>query len=107
MAVISETAWPGRLNETQVAKVVSQALPPANYRGKRVLLIVPDHTRTAPVGLLFKSIFAQLGERLDAERQFLADHGSNPGREMHLFYAAGRVMVDLSAEICPWRIFRL
>lgn len=77
MAVISETAWPGRLNETRVAKVVSQALPPANYRGKRVLLIVPDHTRTAPVGLLFKSIFAQLGE-VTSELDVLVALGTHP-----------------------------
>jgi nickel-dependent lactate racemase len=40
---------------------VAQALPAANYKGKRILLIVPDHTRTAPVGLLFKTIFKQIG----------------------------------------------
>jgi len=28
----------------------------------RVLVIVPDATRTAPVGLLFKSLFQQIGE---------------------------------------------
>ncbi len=44
-------------------------------------------------------VFAQLGESLDADRQFLADHGWNPGREMRLFYAAERVMADLAAEI--------
>ena len=32
-----------------------------DYRGKRVLLIVPDGTRTAPVGLLFKALHEQIG----------------------------------------------
>ncbi|MCZ7640139.1 MAG: hypothetical protein M5U12_31245 [Verrucomicrobia bacterium] len=27
-----------------------------------MLLIIPDHTRTAPVGLMFKALHAQLGE---------------------------------------------
>ena len=62
MNVISKSSWPGKLTEAQVTEVVAQALPSENYRGKRVLMIVPDHTRTAPVGLLFKKIFAQIGE---------------------------------------------
>ena len=61
MTLVSQSAWPGRLTEAEVAEVVVQALPAASYHGKRVLLIVPDHTRTAPVGLLFKNIFGQIG----------------------------------------------
>jgi nickel-dependent lactate racemase len=44
-----------------VADIISQTSKPAAYRGKRILLIVPDGTRTAPVGLLFKELFKQLG----------------------------------------------
>jgi nickel-dependent lactate racemase len=51
----------GKVSELEAAHLVAQALPVAEYQGKRVLLIVPDHTRTAPVGLMFKSIFAQIG----------------------------------------------
>ncbi len=50
-----------KVSEAQVAQLVAQALPAAHYHDKRILLIVPDHTRTAPVGLLFKTIFAQIG----------------------------------------------
>ena len=32
-----------------------------DYRNKRILLIVPDGTRTAPVGLMFKSLHGQIG----------------------------------------------
>jgi len=49
------------VTDAQVTELVAQALPVADYRDKRILLIVPDHTRTAPVGLLFKNIFAQIG----------------------------------------------
>ncbi|HMO66385.1 MAG TPA: lactate racemase domain-containing protein, partial [Verrucomicrobiota bacterium] len=38
------------------------ACPAAEQRGRRVLLIVPDGTRTAPVGLLFRALFAEFGE---------------------------------------------
>lgn len=45
-----------------VRTLVAEALPEANVRGQRLLLIVPDHTRTAPVGMLFKAIHEQVGE---------------------------------------------
>ena len=43
------------------AEAVARACPPEAYRGKRVLLIVPDGTRTAPIGLIFKALFSQIG----------------------------------------------
>jgi len=44
-----------------VRTVVATACSPDSYRGKRVLLIVPDGTRTAPIGLVFKELFHELG----------------------------------------------
>ncbi len=45
----------------QVMEVVTKALPADAYNGKRVLLVIPDGTRTAPVGLLFKAIHKAIG----------------------------------------------
>ncbi|MDB6067695.1 MAG: hypothetical protein JWR26_3903 [Pedosphaera sp.] len=50
----------GEVTAEQVAEVMLQACPPANYRDKKVLLIVPDGTRTAPVGLLFQTLHHQI-----------------------------------------------
>ncbi len=59
---ISQTAPAGgSVSDAQVAEVVSQACPAKDYRGKKVLLIVPDGTRTAPVGLLFKTLHREIG----------------------------------------------
>jgi nickel-dependent lactate racemase len=54
------------LTSGQVAELVAQACPAKDYRGKRVLLIVPDGTRTAPVGLLFKALHEQIAEAAKA-----------------------------------------
>src|SRR5881394_2389517 len=51
----------GHLGEEQVREIVAQALSPLGLVGKRVLLIVPDSTRTAPVGLLFRVIHDLIG----------------------------------------------
>jgi nickel-dependent lactate racemase len=49
------------LSETQVRAIAEQALAPLGLAGKKVLLIVPDSTRTAPVGLLFRVIHELIG----------------------------------------------
>ena len=53
--------YPTPLTRSDVAQRVAAACPTESFRGKRVLLIVPDGTRTAPIGLVFESIFAQIG----------------------------------------------
>lgn len=55
------------LTPEEVRESVADALVPLALTNRRVLLIVPDATRTAPVGLLFRAIYDTLGEaaRLD------------------------------------------
>src|SRR5215208_2398703 len=61
MNVVSKSAFPGKLIDSEVAEIVAKSCPAESYRGKRVLVIVPDHTRTAPVGLLFQTLHRQIG----------------------------------------------
>jgi nickel-dependent lactate racemase len=54
---------PNRMvSRAQVAELIARTCPHANYRGNRVLVIVPDGTRTAPVGLVFQELHRQIGE---------------------------------------------
>src|SRR5262250_2128245 len=55
------TTEKGSLGALQVAEVVVRSCPEEAYRDKRVLLIVPDGTRTAPVGTMFKALHACIG----------------------------------------------
>ena len=50
-----------RVTAPQLTAVVEKACPAADYRDQRVLLIVPDGTRSGPVGDLFKALHGQLG----------------------------------------------
>jgi lactate racemase len=45
----------------QAVELVQRTCPSGNYENRRVLLIVPDGTRTAPVGLLFRALHEQIG----------------------------------------------
>ena len=49
------------LTAAQVAECVAQACPAKDYRGRKILLIVPDATRTAPVDWFFRALHAQIG----------------------------------------------
>ena len=50
----------GQVTGEQVAEILAQACPAKNYHGKKILLIVPDGTRTAPIGLLFQTLHRQI-----------------------------------------------
>lgn len=54
------------LGEPEVREIAAPALAAAGLAGKRVLLIVPDSTRTAPVGLMFRVIHDLIGEQTAA-----------------------------------------
>jgi lactate racemase len=57
----NESATGRYVTEHQVRETVGRALMPLALAGKKVLLIVPDSTRTAPVGLLFRTIHDLIG----------------------------------------------
>ncbi len=62
MSALSHIASPGQLlNAEQVRILVGRALPVVDFTGKRVLLIVPDATRSCPLGMLFAAVHEQLG----------------------------------------------
>jgi nickel-dependent lactate racemase len=48
------------LSSREVRDWIAAHLPRAEFRDKRVLLIVPDATRTAPLPLLFDAVYQQL-----------------------------------------------
>ncbi len=49
------------LSDADIAHWFATQLPLNDFRGKRVLIVVPDHTRTAPLALLFGLLFDRIG----------------------------------------------
>ena len=59
---LSLTPAPSQLLDAeQVRILIARALPAADFVGRKVLLIVPDGTRSCPLGMLFKAVFEELG----------------------------------------------
>jgi nickel-dependent lactate racemase len=65
------------LTDDEVRSTVLGALGQVDVSGKRVLLIIPDHTRTAPIGQLFRLIHEAWGAQA-AKLDCLVALGTHP-----------------------------
>jgi nickel-dependent lactate racemase len=75
--VIGEGCEDKGLAEAEVRDLTAKALAQADLAGKRVLVIIPDGTRTAPVPLLFR-LFRELLEGQVAALDYLVALGTHP-----------------------------
>ena len=67
----------GWLSEEDIRELSARALAQIPLRNKRVLAIIPDHTRTAPVDLFFKLIYELIGHQTKA-LDYLVALGTHP-----------------------------
>jgi nickel-dependent lactate racemase len=65
------------LTEDDVRELMGDALALAELDGKRVLVIIPDSTRTAPLPLFFRLLYEQAGGRV-AALDYLVALGTHP-----------------------------
>lgn len=63
MGCMTETA--PVLSEAEIREWIRAHVPRADFERRRLLLVVPDHTRTAPLPLLFDALFHQLRPVVD------------------------------------------
>ncbi|MGC8779952.1 MAG: lactate racemase domain-containing protein [Anaerolineae bacterium] len=81
------------LNDDEVRDVVLRGFAQADVAGKRVLVIIPDSTRTAPNGQLFRLFHEALWGKVAALDYMIA-----LGTHMPLSDAALNRLLDISAE---------
>ena len=65
------------LTDEDVQQLVAQACETLALDGKRVLVIIPDGTRTAPIPLFFRTLYEQLGRRVE-QLDYLIALGTHP-----------------------------
>src|SRR5579859_6772432 len=53
------------LTEEDVRPLLAKAFADVTLDHKRVLVIIPDGTRTAPISLMFRLLYEQLGARVE------------------------------------------
>jgi len=64
--VISKGGKNGSVELSEAAEAVGRFFAQNDYTGKRILLIVPDNTRSGPVGTVFKIIYDCLDQKAKA-----------------------------------------
>ena len=58
LATVSLLRPPGSyVTGAEVRELIAKVCPAERYRAQRVLLLVPDATRTCPLGMFFAGIF--------------------------------------------------
>ena len=65
------------LTEVEVKNLVHESFVSKNIEGKKVLCIIPDHTRTAPIDLMFRLLYKELAERVEW-LDFIVALGTHP-----------------------------
>jgi nickel-dependent lactate racemase len=74
---IGKSAGEGLLSHDEVRQIVAQAAADLHLTGKRVLIIIPDGTRTMPMPLMFRLIQDEIGSRAGA-CDYLVALGTHP-----------------------------
>lgn len=65
------------LSEAAVRSLLQEAFADRTFKNKRLLVIIPDSTRTAPIPLLFRLLYEVLAERV-ARLDYLIALGTHP-----------------------------
>ncbi len=88
------------LSEAEVRATVLGALAQLEVRGKRLLVIIPDHTRTAPIGLLFRLIYESLGQQAE-KLDYLVALGTHPPLSQEMIYRRVEITAEEHAKRFP------
>jgi nickel-dependent lactate racemase len=75
--IIGQGSTTETLSAAGVQDLLAQALESLPLDGKRVLVIIPDGTRTAPIPLMFRLLYEQIGRRV-ARLDYLIALGTHP-----------------------------
>jgi len=65
------------LSESEVQQIIHQSFTSRDMDGKKILCIIPDHTRTAPIDQMFRLVYAELAHRVE-HLDFIVALGTHP-----------------------------
>jgi nickel-dependent lactate racemase len=103
--VLSEGYTDRFLSEREIHDLMAEALARANLDGQRVLVIIPDHTRTAPIPLFFRLFHELLGGRVAALDYLVALGTHQPMSEGALDKLVGVTPAERAKKYRDVRIF--
>jgi nickel-dependent lactate racemase len=90
MTVVGQAVDTGYLSTEEVAKVTRDGLAALPLDGRRLLVVIPDGTRTMPMPLMFAVLERELGPRVAALDYLVALGTHSPMSDAHLSAHVGR-----------------
>jgi lactate racemase len=98
MTMLSKRAPDKSLSRDEVRQLVADAASQLSVQGKRVLVIIPDGTRTMPMPLMFEILHAEIGAQA-AACDYLVALGTHPAMsEAQLTHLLGRPVANGMCE---------
>ncbi|MFN6500177.1 MAG: lactate racemase domain-containing protein [Nostoc sp. DedQUE01] len=79
----------GTLADEEVCQLVHQALADSRFDGQRILVLIPDGTRTAPIPQMFRLLHQELNNRVAALDFLIALGTHNPMSEEQINHLVG------------------
>jgi nickel-dependent lactate racemase len=92
--VIGRGVVDGYLSSAELAQIVRDGLAPLALDGRRVLVLIPDGTRTMPMPVMFAALERELGRRVAALDFLVALGTHSPMSDAELSRLLGRPVVD-------------
>jgi nickel-dependent lactate racemase len=92
------------LTETEIATLIEQGLGPLPLDGRRVLILVPDHTRTMPLPQFFRLMQAHLQPRTAAADVLVALGTHPPLADAALLRLVGLTEAERAAQYAGVRL---
>jgi lactate racemase len=94
MPVLSKRVPDRELSRDEVQQLVAEAVSALNVKNKRLLIIIPDGTRTMPMPLMFQLLQAEIGTRASACDYLIALGTHQPMSEEHLSRSLGAHVIN-------------
>jgi nickel-dependent lactate racemase len=82
------------LSDADVRRIVAEGFAAAEIDGKRLLVLIPDATRTMPMPLMFDALAESVGPRVAALDYLVALGTHQPMSDEHLGRLVGRPVAD-------------
>ena len=92
--VVGHGVAEGYLSTDEIARLVREGLARLPLDGRRVLVLIPDGTRTMPMPLMFETLERELGERVTALDFLVALGTHTPMSDEQLTRHVGQAVVE-------------
>jgi nickel-dependent lactate racemase len=95
----------GIINNEQAREAIAEFFAQNDYTGKRLLLIIPDNTRSGPIGDIFQIIFDSLGKKTKALDCLVALGTHQPMSEKQICARLGITLEQRSGKYSTVKFF--